>query len=151
MKYLVILYLGRDEDQEMSGLVLHLNDPRKNLTPKDILEKFKKDFTIACSEELSSRVCPDCKQIGNDKFCGNCGKALEESKESDPDIIFSFLQDNLFHATVDSVPHQCVDYLESQGWNFWGNHKSQKIVTICGVDSFLLDDWYDEWGTIEKC
>ena len=65
-------------------------------------------------------------------------------------LVFSFLRDNFFHATVDGLP--CGDYLESQGWELWGQkYKSQKIVSIYGIDEFFLDDeWYDEWGSIEE-
>jgi len=159
MRYMVTLYLGRHEDQEMAGLILHLNDPRKNLTPRQILGKFKEDFTAAYLEECPPlRQCPSCKSKrrnldGAGKFCANCGAEMVVTQRDtvESEEVKDFLIRNFIHATTDGLP--CVDYLESHGWEIWGRkYKSDKIVFISGVNEFFEDEdsWYDEFGSIEN-
>ena len=157
-RYMVILHLGRHEDQEIPSVVLALNAP-KGAEPRDILDKFVADTKKACDAEGGKmRVCYNnkCRRYDSrtdSPHCPECGSlTLQVQKDSDTKDLLRYVRAELFEASVDGFSDVLNDILVENGWDpFPREYNPDVIVTISGVTDRLLDGnaWSDDFGRLE--
>jgi hypothetical protein len=153
MIHMVILYLDRDEDHPMAGVIVHLVSVNRT-SPKNILAKFKKDFTRACAVDCGlNNHCTSCNKdyYNHEQFCSQCGKALTKVDKVDPALVIRQLE-AFFDGTVSDISDEFLELMREDGWEFWPlTYRADKIVSVCGVLDFFEDeeDWYSEWGYSE--
>ncbi len=158
MRYLVLLWLGRHEDQELAALPL-IFQGEGGLTERQILES----FVLAVDEgrlefEGPTMACPnhDCRREGVPAaggFCTACGTALAAGAQTN-DRLLEFMKAEVFGGKADGFPQEVIDALDRRGWDLWpGTYKAERIASICGVLDYLNDpqSWCDsEFGRTDK-
>ena len=155
-RYLVLLHLGRYEDQELSCLPLVLIAPASG-EPRTVLEKLVRDLKSVYSEVCDyPESCPNDKCVNFGRFCGGdfcskCGTKLAKGEDFDEEGFRRFVGD-IFHATCDSVSQETIDGLKGRGWGMFAqDYNPDVIVRISGVRDYLDDPefWHDDYGKLE--
>ena len=164
MRYMVVMYNGMYEDQDMTGLIVHL-DSAKKLTPKEILTKWVKDFKDAYQEEKGSDYPKKCTisgckhynrtQSSSNDFCPGCGNRLITiTPEPNIEEVAEYMRGDFFDTQLHSISQAIVEFMQENGWIIWANkYKADAIVYLTGVNVFMENE--ETWdrcdlGKMEK-
>jgi hypothetical protein len=99
-----------------------------------LLQNLGKCILKGLQDDEESRYVPKCCRENKKKShtcCSKCGKSLAE-KEWDEESLSYEIAD-ICSGTNDSNPHEVWEYLNANGWVFWGNVYKQDTTTFDNV------------------
>jgi hypothetical protein len=158
MRYLVLCYWGRYEDQEMACVPLVLNT-KQHLTPVDVIQSLIEMFWKAYQKfNAPQRICPkkDCKNINqptSGKFCSECGTILLPINLTQYDDEFQEFVYRFFRSTCNEIDCELEEAANETEWELWPKaYHPDAIVTLVGLGDYFEDkeQWQkNKFGTIE--
>jgi hypothetical protein len=155
-KYLVMLYMGRYEDQETTCLAATYTG-KPDLGPAELLASFRQAATCAYTQTHGGvgKACPNGHnniQRPDAAFCAVCGiKLVEQEIEPSGDRVLNYI-DAMLSSTADDTG-DLEELLREHGWDLWsGDLRVNYIASITGVRIFFEEEeyWEGSPATVQK-